>query len=148
MYQGLGIKKEKIFLEMNIFINLSNAVFHGAKLAQASNVVFTGQNSPKLYLTVLDIENMNQTIFSRHSKDRVSHYYIIVEMSVCLFVCLSVHDQFLTKINFQLFQDVFMVLGGKKIIKKNLEIFFLKIFIFRRGIGTFRFFFNPPPKKC
>ena len=54
----------------------------------------------------------------------ITHYYIIVEISVCLCVCLCVHDQFLTKINFQLFQDVFMVLGGKKIIKKNFEIFF------------------------
>ena len=60
--------------------------------------------------------------------------------NVCLSVCVSVHDQFLTKINFQLFQDVFMVLGGKKIIKKNFEFFFLKIFVFGRGIGTFRFF--------
>ena len=45
-------------------------------------------------------------------------------------VCVCVHNQFVTKINFQLFQDVFLVLGGKKIIKK-FEIF--RVFCKRRG---------------
>ena len=53
-----------------------------------------------------------------------SHYFIIVEMCVCL----CVHDQLLTKITFQLFQHFFMVLGGKKLIKKFWNLF-LKIFI-------------------